>query len=239
MSIYSGSPQVGIGMPVVDNDVSALNNPGQTIYGNDGSLYVYALAGGSNLVAGQLCQSAAETTTAQNLAVVAAPVGQTFVTTTTTVTVTANQFAGGYIIASVTPGLGYRYRILSHAAATGAVVTFLLEDPLQVAYTTATRIDVTANPFTGVVPAPTTATSGLVGFASNNITAGQYGWLQVRGYGSVTNDAAGAITVGAALMLSASVAGSVRLQTAGNRIVAQAATGIASGETGTAWITLF
>ncbi len=240
MPIFSGTPQAGIGMPTIDNDVTALNSPGATIFGNDNSAYVYVLAGSTNIVAGQLCQSVAETTTAQNLAVAAAPVGQTYVLTTTTLTVTANQFTGGYIVVSVTPGVGYRYRILSHLAATAAVVKFNLESPIQVALNTSSRIDVVANPYSLVVPAPVSgsATGALVGFATNNITAGQYGWLQTAGLGAILNDAAGALTVGAALMLSSSVTGAVRLQTAGNRIVAQAATGIASGETGTGWITL-
>mgnify|MGYP001619833100 FL=1 len=86
--------------------------------------------------------------------------------------------------------------------------------------------------------APTTLTSAVVGFAVNDLTLAQYGWLQTKGAGVVRNDAAGALTVGVTVMPSTSVAGSVRLATAGNPEVAQVLTGVASAEYGTALINL-
>lgn len=235
--ISSGTPAVGIGMPYAVDTSTPEHNLGDVIFGNDGSKYVFAKAGASALVAGSLLQAPAEDTGDQGIAAVAAAVGDTSITTGS-MTVTKNQYAGGYVIVTVTPGLATKYRIASHEAYTAAAATFKLEEPLQVALTASSRLDFVPNPFNGVVAAPTTLTSGVVGVAVNDITAAQYGWIQVAGLCPVTNDAAGALTVGVALMPSTSVAGSVRLATAGNTIVGRAMTGIASGEVGMAYINL-
>lgn len=234
----TGTPSVGIGLPYNLDTSTPEVELGQIIFGENNGKYIFIKAGAVALVRGALLQAPAEVTGDQNLAIAAAAVGATQIVTTSTVTVTANQYAGGYVVVSVTPGLAERYRIASHPAATAAALTLSLEEPLQTALTTSTRIDLIPSPYNGVVVAPTTLTSGVVGFAADDIAIGQYGWAQIGGVGTVKNDAAGALTVGVTLMPSSSVAGSVRLATAGNRVVAQALTGIASGETGAAIITL-
>lgn len=238
MSIYSGSPQASQGLPFVNNDVNPLYNPGQVIYGNDDSKYVYVLAGASNITSGQLLQSAAQDTGDQNITPAATAVGATTLVTSTTMTVTANQYAGGYVVVTVTPGIGYRYRILRHAAFTAAAATFYLEDPIQVALTSSSRVDFVANPFSNVIPAPTTPSNSLVGVACGNITLGQYGWACVRGLAPIVNDAAGALTVGTTIMASTSVAGSVRAATGAVPQVGTVATGVAASESGLAFISL-
>lgn len=238
MSFYSGSPEVGQGLPFANNDSSALNNPGQVIYGNDDTKYVYVSAGSTNITSGMLLASKVEDTGEQDLTPTATAVGETAIITSSTVTVTANQYAGGYVVVSVTPGIGYRYRILRHAAATAAALTIYLEDPIQVALTTSSRIDLVPNPYSLVIPAPTSPTASLVGVACGNITAGNYGWACVRGYAPVVNDAAGAITVGTTVMASTSVAGSVRALTGAVPQVGTAATGIAASQSGLAFISL-
>ena len=200
--------------------------------------YRYARAGSLALVTGNLLQGPTEDTVDQAIAFNAAAIGATSIVSTTTMTVTANQYAGGYVVVTTAPDLGGSYRIKSHAAFTGAVATFELEAPLQVAWTTATRADFVANPYNGVLVAVTTLTSSIVGVAVNDLTASQYGWIQVAGPGPVLNDAAGALTVGNALMPSSSVGGAVRLATAGNRVVAQAMSGIAASVVGLADITI-
>jgi len=237
MSKTTGYPATGFPLPWTANDASPAAEIGQVIAGDDGSEFIYCKAGAADLVVGKLYQAPAETTAHENLAVAAAPVGQTFITTTTTVTVTANQYAGGYVVVSVTPGLGNKYRIASHPAATGAVVTLTLEDPILVALTTATRIDLIPEPTNGVIVQSVSGslTGAPVGFAVAPITAGQYGWLQRKGVTAVLNDANAALTVGQDLIPSASVAGAVRLATAGIPSVAVALEGVASGEVGAAY----
>lgn len=220
------------GLPAVLDEVNPSARLGQLYVHPDGRRFRYARAGSAALVVGNLLQAPAEDTGDQAITPAATSVGATSLTTSSTMTVTANQYAGGYIVVTVTPGLGQVFKIKGHAAFTAAAATFDLEDPVQVALTTTSRIDFVPNPYNGVILAPTTLTSSLVGVAVNDLTASQYGWIQVGGPCAMTNDAAGALTVGVAVMSSSSVGGSVRLQTAGNRIVGQAMTGVASGETG-------
>src|SRR3990172_4207767 len=72
----------------------------------DGRKFRYAKAGTSALVAGELQQSPAQTTDSQSLIVAAATVGALTVTTTDTTTVTANEFADGYLITTGEAGDG-------------------------------------------------------------------------------------------------------------------------------------
>lgn len=226
------------GLPPVLDEANPSITLGALYESPDGRRFRYAKAGALALVTGNLLQGPAQDTGDQAIAFAAAAVGATTIVSTTTMTVTANQYAGGYVVVTTAPDLGGVYRIKSHAAYTTAAATFELESPLQVAWTTATRADFVANAYNGVLASVTTLTSAIVGVAVNDITANQYGWIQVSGPGPVLNDAAGALVVGDALMASSSVAGAVRVQLAGKRIVAQAMAGIAASEVGLADITI-
>ncbi len=240
MSKTTGFPgtNASSGFPWVANESVPQAELGQRIYGDDGSEYVYVLAGAAALVVGSLYQERAEDTGDQALAVAATAIGSYTITTTSTVTVTANQYQGGYVVVSVTPGLANKYRIASHPAATAAAVTLTLEDPILVALTTSSRIDLTPNPYSGVIVQSVSGslTGRPAGFAVAPVSANQYGWLQTWGPGAVLNDANAAITVGQDLIPSATVAGAVRLATAGIPSVAVARTGIAASEVGSAFI---
>jgi len=219
------------GLPPVLDEANPSINLGAEYKAPDGRRYRYARAGSSALTVGNLLQSAAEDTADQNIAGTTTAVGATSITTAS-MTVTANQYAGGYVTVTVTPGLGTTYRIKSHAAYTSAAATFELESPILVALTSTSRLDFVPNPYNGVIAAPTTLTSSVAGVAVNDLTSSQYGWIQVGGPCNMLNDAAGALSVGVAVMSSSSVTGAVRLQTAGNGILGTAMTGIASGENG-------
>lgn len=201
-----------------------------------GNSYRWCLAGGTSLVPGKLQQAAAEVTANQDLAVAAAAIGATSVTTTTTVTVTANQYAGGWLVVTVTPGQGYRYLISSHPAATAAALTLTLSDALVVALTTASRIDLVANPFSGVIVNPASASSAPVGAAVTAITNAQYGWIQDGGIACLLSD--GGATVGTAQVASNATAGAVEAATGVQAPVGTALTGIASTEYGPVWMTI-
>jgi hypothetical protein len=231
MGIYTGPAGVFVGLPYNSDSSVQEQELGTVMYGDNGRRYVYVKAGVSNLVAGNLLQAPAEDTADQNIAGTTTAVGATSITTAS-MTVTANQYAGGYVTVTVTPGLATTYRIKSHAAYSAAAATFELEEPIQVALTSTSRLDFIPCPYNGVIVAPTTLSSAVVGVAVNDITASQFGWIQVGGPCNILNDAAGALTVGAAVMPSSSVAGAVRLQSAGNTIVGRCMTGIASGENG-------
>ena len=158
MSKYTGVIG-GLGEnPFITNDANPSHDLGAVMAADNNRRFVYVLNGAVAMVRGSMMQAAAEDTADQALAVAAAAVGATSIVTTTTVTVTANQYAGGFVVVSVTPGLGQVFKIKSHPAATAAVVTLTLEDPIQVALTTDSRIDLVASPYSGVVITPATLT---------------------------------------------------------------------------------
>lgn len=236
MSTYSGQLGIASGLPPVVDEANPTHELGEKIFTSDGRAFRYVKVGASTaLVAGTVVQSSAENTTNESITVAAAAAGATSITTTDTVTVTANQYAGGFMVTTGEGGTGNGlvYRIKSHPAATGAVCTFTLEDPLQVAVTTATQVDFVVNPYNGVIITPTSATGPVIGVAINDITAGQYGWIQTEGVAAVKADASGACTVGVLTTVSNQTAGCVEDgDTDTQGIVGVAVTGIASGEYG-------
>ena len=144
-----------------------------------------------------------------------------------------NQLAGALlVISTASTNAGQVAKIKSHAAATAAVVTFYLEDPIVYAPTGTTKIDIVPNPFNGVVVNPTTATSAPVGIAVYKTTAAYFGWLQVQGSAPCLAD--GTVVVGTALDASNGTAGAVEAHAeAGVQApVGTALTGIATTEYG-------
>lgn len=199
----------------------------------DGRKYRYARAGSSSaLVAGDLVQSRAETADTQSLIVAAAAVGATQVTTTDTTTVTANEFADGYLFATgeASTGTGIQYRIKSHPAATSAVVTFTLYEPIVVAFTATTQIDVVHNPYNGVIQWPVSQTGAPVGVARTALAADSYGWIQTGGPCAVLTT--GGVAVGANVSAATGTAGAVETATAALPTVGYALTGITTAEVG-------
>ncbi|MDE2101557.1 MAG: hypothetical protein KGL39_30205 [Patescibacteria group bacterium] len=211
-------------------------NLGQKAYSGDGREFRFVLAGGTALVPGKLQQAQAETTGWENLGIAAAAVGANTITTTSTVTVTANAWAGGFVMVTITPGVGYMYRIKSNPAATSAVVTITLDDTIQVALTTSSKIDVIASPYNAVIVNPATATGTPVGVAIYPVTASQYGWIQVTGATNLLAD--GAITVGTSLVASNAVAGAVEPATGVQALVGTAITAISDTEYGSVMLKL-
>jgi len=229
------------GLPHGVDDANPKINLGALYVAKDGRKYRYVKAGASALVAGELVQTPAEDTGDQSLAIAAASVGDTTVTTTGTVTVTADQYAGGYLITTGEGGTGngIAYKIKSHPAATAAVVTITLEEPIQVALSTSTQIDLVYDPYNGVIQNPTTASGAVLGVAVNDITAAQYGWVQTSGVAAVLSQ--GGATVGQVQVASNGTAGAVEAgadATDAQAIVGYAVTGIATGEYGAVRLTL-
>ena len=203
----------------------------------DGRVFRYVKAGATALVTGKLYQAPAETTAWENLSVAAAAIGDMSITTTSTVTVTANQLAGGYVIVTITPGQGYQYKIARHAAATSAVVTLYLEDPIQVALTTASYVDLIPSPYAEVViTSGSTLTANVIGTAVYPVTAEYYGWIQVQGPAAVLND--GGSSVGTLVCASNGSAGAVEAFTGTQMPVGYAMTAITTAEYGAIYLTI-
>ncbi len=218
-----------------------LHGVGELMHTNDGRAFRYAKVGATALVPGQMYQAPAEdTTNFQNLTATIPVVGATAVVTTSTVTLTANQLAGGFLVfESATTNMGQIFRIQGHAAATADVVTINLDDPIVYLATGTLQIDMHPNPYNGVIVAPTTETSSPVGAALYKVTAAYFGWLQTHGVAPVF--AQGTVTVGDNLVLAGTTdAGTVVAQGA-NSITAPvgtAITGIADGDYGLAFLTI-
>lgn len=142
-------------------------------------------------------QDATNYSPAGGIAVAAAAVGDLSVTLTTSLTIAANALAGGYMTVAVTPGEGYTYRIAGNTAVSGAancVVT--LEDPIQVALTTSSRVVMVANPYSAVVIMPTTISAAPFGVSVSVIKAAAFGWFQTHGPVGVLNSGGTAIGLG-------------------------------------------
>lgn len=207
MSKYTGMPMAVSGIPYLVDDSDPQSELGEKIVTSDGREFTYVSVGGTSLVVGDLIQSQAENTADTNLAVAAAAIGDLEIVTTTTVTVLANEYAGGYFVVAITPGLGQLFRIRSHPAATAAALTVQLEDPIQVALTTTSRLDLVHNPYALVIQNPAAATGCPVGVAVNNITNARFGWIQTGGIAAVLDD--GGVSVGTQVVASNGTAGAV------------------------------
>lgn len=190
----------------------------------DGRRYRYVQAGAADLVVGNAIQSPPIVPNHLALTAAATAIGaiQTVFTLGATLA-TANQYAEGYLQVSTTPDLGHSYTISGHAAvAQSASMTLNLmpDDPVQVAFTTATRLGLIANPYNDVIQFPvTTATGTLVGIAVSAIVAANYGWIQTHGMGNPL--IAGTPALGAYIMSPGTTAGASVIITTTNLVVAQ------------------
>lgn len=193
---------------------------GDIQFGPNGKAFRLVLAGASALVTGNLLQSAANDTQFDDMAVPAAVAINTWeqgVTITNgTTAVLANQFVGGSLVVSVTPGLGEEYTIVGHGTATsGSAWVLYLDRPLRTAWTTSTKVSVRRSPWSGVIQFPATTQTGIpVGVAQYAIPAATYGWVQTKGVGGVLSDGS-TFAVGSEVGTPSGTAGAVTVYAAG------------------------
>lgn len=205
------APTTGTPTTMYDSSTTQQHQLGTRMSDGNGRVFVYAKAGASALVAGNVIQAPAQITTHQQLTPSAAAIGATSISVTLGATnaTTADQYAGGYAIIDTTPGNGYAYRILSHpAAAASAAVVITLSEPLKVALTTSSRVSLQSNPYNNVIQSPiTTLTGKVVGVAVHPAAASEYCWLQTYGVAPVL--VAGTPGVGLAVVVPGTAAGCV------------------------------
>jgi hypothetical protein len=189
---------------------------GTIAYDDAGNKYRYMLAGAVDLVADNLLQSPAIVANHQNMALAAnAAVGATSISVTVGATaVTADQYRDGYVVINAGAGIGQRIDIKSHLANAGSATLVLnLKEPLRVALTTASSKVSLSTPYGGVIVNPTTATSTPAGVCTYAVTAANYFWGLVDGFGSVLSDVTIA-AVGLGIIPSTTTAGCVTVATA-------------------------
>ena len=131
--------------------------------------------------------------------------------------VTADQYAGCYLVVRDGTGKGQTLRVNGNSSSAGSTdITVSLADPISTALLLSdSKVDL-INPFYGVVASATLSES--VGVAPITIPAGNYGWVQTKGIASVLAD--GIITKGYGVVQSTSVAGAVAIS-AGNAATSQ------------------
>jgi hypothetical protein len=183
MAQLTGYPSAAA-QPLYSSSSVGMHGLGEKMVTDDGRKFVYCQAGAVTLVAGNFIQAPAQIGNHQNIAPLAAAIGATSVTVALGATaVTANQYAGGYVSVTITPDLGGIYMIDSHpAAALSTSVVLKLKDPIRVAWTTSTRVDLIPNQYGGVIQTPvTTLTGAVVGVTPFAILANEFGWIQRSG----------------------------------------------------------
>ncbi len=208
MPQLTSDPQAS-GQPLYTSSATQYHKLGERLVTTDGRVFRYCRAGGVDLVAGNWIQSPAQIGNHQNLVAVAAAIGDSTVTVALGGTaVTENYYSGGQAVVSVTPGLGQAVTIIGNPAQTNTTGNLVLQlgEPLRVAWTTSTRVDLLPNPYRGVIQTPiTTLTGSCVGVAVYIIAANEYGWLQRSGLcGALI---AGTPAVGAAIVVPGTAAG--------------------------------
>lgn len=210
---------------VLDQDFNQISSTQQGILGTqaftkDGRRFRYASAGASTLAPGKMNQAPAIVAAHVDFAGgTATAIGDTKITLLIpTTSITAGQYAGGYVWSSSTStGQGVTYSIRSHGAVTLATTgVFYLDDPIQVAGTTTTKYTLFPNLHNSTIVVPSAATAGQVpvGVSQVSITNAYFGWLQVGGPASLLSDAT-VYTLGEEVSQAASgVAGSGSLKVA-------------------------
>jgi hypothetical protein len=216
------SEVVGIGQADLISSATQIHPLGTRAVDDSGRVFRYAKAG-ATLVAGNVLQSPA---IVPNHLAMTAPVvaigAKSFTCTPGATLGAADLYADGFLDVSVTPGEGYTYGVAGHAAfASATAFTLNLKDPIQVAFTTGTRLGLLQNKYRGVIQLPvTTATGTVVGISTYIITSGQFGWIGTWGTFSVL--CTGTPALGAMVLGPGTTAGAAQVVVAaGNLIVGQ------------------
>lgn len=239
MTNFSSAAQGFGSNPYQANETAASMGVGALAVSSDGRKFRYTLAGGTSLVVGKLQQCPAEITDHQGLTAAATAIdARVSVFTLGATLASVDQYAGGLLIVTITPGVGYSYGVSGHAAvAASGSMTCNLSDPVQVALTSTSRLDLVLNPWSGVIVHPTTKTGVPVGVAIDVVTNAKYGWIQSGGAVGCLSD--GATAVGAFVSPSTGVAGSIIDAThASESTVGNAITGIADTDYGAIYLTI-
>jgi hypothetical protein len=192
----------------------------------DGRRYRFAEIGATNIVAGALCQAEVPGANFDELAVPAAVAQEatTLGITNGSTAINADDFNEGYVNVEDDIGEGHLYKI-KDTPAVGSTNLASIEiergkwqddpsagDPnskhgIVVAWTTATTVGLTKNPFKDVIIHPSPNTAVLTGVTPRALAANKFGWLQVGGPASVITQ--GTLAIGLSCQPSSSADGAV------------------------------
>lgn len=179
--------QTSVGQSVVAESIFQKAPLGTTLITSDGRQFVYCEAGAA-ILAARLVQSSAVISNhagtgrvTDTIALGARTVGLTLGSTEAT----ENQYAEGYLITND----GVTSSISGHpAAASGASLTVLLDEPIAKAIGSSGKTLLIAHPNKGVTLSQSPATSGIVGVTIIDVTNAYFFWAQTKGICGVRQD---------------------------------------------------
>lgn len=229
------SPQGGGDFNIFDSHSTPRYAVGSKIVRQDGNEYVYSHFGAA-VTAGAMCSQDLSESSLLDVNVVAPETsasgtdgnaGTKYIQITETVT--ADQFAGGYISIEDDAGEGHLYRIKGNTA-TGDPVTgdarIELYDAIVVTLTTDTTANIQGSLYANL-EASTTTDIAVAGVSVRAQAITQYGWVQVAGVASVLTS--GTQVIGSGTTLAAAGALAPEAEAA---ILASPATTLAVGASG-------
>ena len=162
----------------------------------DGRVFYYAENSGSAITtAGQIVDGIAAVGAHDgDLATAALAAGSLTVTTTTSLTVTKDQYKDGYLFINDVAGQGEVYRVKSNTAVASAAsceITIDEPDGIRTAFTTGTQFGLMYNPYKDikVIDGDGTQTTGPLGVTTIPVTAAYFCWVQSSGPAAVLSGA--------------------------------------------------
>lgn len=179
------------------------------------------------LAAGDVVASLASTQCVSNTCAAAAA-GTNQVTVYITNSVAADYFADGYLVTADADGLGYTYKVKSHAAiADTSTGVISLYDDLAVALTATSEVTLVPNKYSEVSDV-ITATTPVQGAAPCAVSSGEYFWLQTEGPASVLTNTT--LAYGSTIVPDTTGGVSVRAATANAQVIGVALAAATTGD---------
>jgi len=159
----------------------------------DGRIYYYAENSGAAITTGGQAVDGILAVVAHDMDLVAATAsaGAITFTTTTSLTTTKDQYAGGYVYINDGPGQGEVYSVRSNTLVAGAAgLSITIEDDggFATALTTATRFGLMYSPYKDIKIKDGTGgteTTGVIGVTAMPVTADYFCWVQTSGPAAV------------------------------------------------------
>ena len=158
----------------------------------DGRVFYYAENSGTAIDHGGYLVDGIAAVAAHDmdLAATATSAGATGFTSGTSLTVTKDQYKGGYVYFNDGPGQGETYKVKSNTAvssATGLSITIDEPDGVKTALTTSSLFGLMYNPYKDIkiIDGDGTMTTGVLGVTTAPVTADYFCWIQTSGPASV------------------------------------------------------
>lgn len=132
--------------------------------------------------------------------------GSTIISTSDTITLVQDEYAGGYMVTEADTGVGYAYLIESNDDAASNAL-FRIKMGLAVAIDSTTNLKLIKSRWKEVIIMPTTVTGAVSGVSVGVGADGSFGFLATRGPWSVLTD--GGVVIGQHVRASDGTAGAV------------------------------